>query len=163
MTKELELPVTYTGRVKNTNKKAKYTIDESRGTCNRVSPISFEYLLPSGEDLREEVMMGNLIILDKYLKKRKLEVDVNKVLMTLKVGNLLFSSTEEGIAVIDKTTMEREELTTFAMIEEYVEGWISRRQEIASVRRDKIKVISPKRSYVRERELLERYKHLLAK
>lgn len=156
----LELPEVYTGRIKDTNMKALYSINDTKKSCKRVTPISFEYIIPDIEELNAQMIAGNLSMLDKLLSKKNMRGKVNYHTNTITVGSLLFSSTDEGIAVIDKTTMKRETLKSSGEIEEFISNHKTKKSEIAQAKRQKSKR-QLEVNYVREKELFDKFKHLL--
>lgn len=162
---DIVLEPIYLGKIKGTNKKAFYSIDNNRKTCKRLTPISLEYVLDEVEGLNSELIDGNLKMLERLLKKKNMELEVDSELHTIKIGkNLLFSSSEEGIACIDRSNNVRTEFRSAGDIEEYVVNYKQLRQEIASAKRVKGKSqMGNQINYAEKKRVWEKFQHLIAK
>ena len=155
----------YTGRVTGTNKKALYSINDRKKSCKRLTPITFEYVMDSVDDLTEDLIQGNLSMLEAVLKKKQMKGTVSKVLKTIKVGKaLLFSSSIEGIAVIDRIANTRTNLVNGEEIENFIKAHKEKMKLDGANRRQRGKSNhNPPRNYVKEKQLLDKFRHLLPK
>ena len=158
----VELELAHTGRIKGTNKKAFYSIHERRKTCKRLTPIVFEYVMDSVDDLTEELIQGNLTMLDALLKKKQMRGTLCRELKTLSIGKrLLFSSTLEGIAVEDRVENTTTNLVNGEEIEKFIKGHKERMKIDGANRRLKGKSNhNPPRNYVKEKQILDKFRHL---
>ena len=155
----------YTGRVTGTNKKALYSINDRKKSCKRLTPITFEYVMDSVDELTEELIQGNLTMLQAMLKKKQMVGTISKVLKTITIGKTLqFSSSIDGITVLDRITNTRTNLVNGEEIEKFIKAHKEKMKIDGANRRQRGKSNhNPPRNYVKEKQLLDKFRHLLPK